>query len=65
MRNKYTPIIRKIASEYYQKYSNYGYEYDDFLQEAELAFYRALSSYNEDKNSLFYTFVNMFIENET
>ena len=61
MRNKYTPIIRKIASEYYQKYSNYGYEYDDFLQEAELAFYRALSSYNEDKNSLFYTFVNMCI----
>ena len=60
---KYTPIIRRIAYEYYQKYSNYGYEFDDFLQEAQLSFYQALSRYNEDKNTLFYTFINMCIRN--
>ncbi len=61
MMNKYTPIIKKIASDYYHKYSNYGYEYDDFLQEAQYSFYQALSSYNEEKNSLFYTYVVMCI----
>jgi RNA polymerase sigma factor (sigma-70 family) len=61
MMNKYTPIIRKIASEYYQKYSNFGYEFDDFLQEAQYSFYQALSTYNEEKNSLFYTYVVMLI----
>ena len=62
MMNKYTPIIKKIASDYYQKYSNFGYEYADFLQEAQYSFYQALSTYNEEKNSLFYTYVVMFIK---
>ena len=61
---KYIPIIRKIASEYYQKFSNYGFEYEDFLQEAQLAFYQALGKYDESKNVLFYTFVNMYIRNK-
>ena len=58
---KYIPIIRKIASEYYQKFLNYGFEYEDFLQEAQLAFYQALGKFDESKNVLFYTFVNMYI----
>ena len=59
--NKYLPIIRKISSEYYQKYAYFGYEYDDFYQEALLAFYQALANYNEEKNVLFYTFFNVCI----
>ena len=56
---KYLPIIKKIASNYYFKYSNYGYDYEDFLQESHLAFQRALRYFDESRNSLFYTFVTV------
>ena len=55
--NKYIPIIKNIAYRYYNSYSNYGYDQDDFIQEAYCAFLNAVSNYNEDKNTLFYTFV--------
>lgn len=54
--NKYMPIIRKIAYSYYKSYKTYGYELDDFIQEAYIAFQRAVSKYNSSKNVLFYTF---------
>lgn len=54
---KYNPIIRNIANEYYRKYSGYGYEFDDFLQEGYIAFQNALSKYDDTKDCLFYTFV--------
>lgn len=56
---KYLPILKKIASNYYLKYSNYGYDYEDFLQESHLAFQRALRYFDESRNSLFYTFVTV------
>ena len=62
MFDKYQPIIRKIAGNYYQKFSMYGYQYEDFVQEGMLAFYKALSSYDEQKDSLFYTFSTVCIE---
>ena len=54
---KYMPIIKNIAYHYYGCYSNYGYDQDDFLQEAYCAFLNALSHFNEKKDTLFYTFL--------
>jgi len=54
---KYSPILHSISREFYRKYSSYGYDYDDFFQESVISFYKALSSYDESKNNLFYNFV--------
>ena len=59
--NKYTPIIKSISNEYYQKYNSYGYDYDDFLQEANIAFYNAYLAFRESMDVLFYTFVTVCI----
>lgn len=53
---KYLPIIKSIANEFYQKYKNYGYDYDDFVQEGMIAFQKSIINYNESRNVLFYTF---------
>ena len=58
---KYQPILHNIAHEYYKKYSSYGYEYEDFYQEALISFYRALSHFDEGKDVLFYTFVTVCV----
>lgn len=58
---KYLPIIRRIAMDCYQGFQNYGYDYDDFLQEGYFAFQKALLSYHEEKDILFYTFASLCI----
>ena len=58
---KYEPLIKKLASEYYNNFSNYGYTYDDFYQEALISFQRSLSLYDENQDSLLYSFVNLCI----
>lgn len=55
--NKYLPIIKKISSEFYKKYSCYGFEFNDFLQEGYLGFQKALDYFDENKEALFYTFL--------
>ena len=40
-------------------YKYYGYEYADFLQEANFIFEKTLIKYDESKNCLFYTFINL------
>ena len=54
---KYSPIICNIASDIYKQFGQYGYDYDDFVQEAYIAFQNALISYDSTRNILFYTFV--------
>lgn len=54
---KYFPVICSIANEIYSSFNQYGYDYEDFVQEAYIAFHDALSSYDESRNILFYTFV--------
>ena len=54
---KYYPILVSIANEYYHKYKHYGCDYDDFLQEAYIAFFNSLVSFNENKNVLLYSYV--------
>ena len=59
--NKYIPIMKRLAYTYYNNYKNYGYDLDDFQQEAYIAFHSAVNSFNEGKDSLFYTFVILCI----
>jgi len=59
--NKYLPIIRKIAGDYYKRFDSFGYELDDFIQEGYLGFQKALASFDEKKDILFYTFVTLCI----
>lgn len=59
---KYLPVVKSIANEFYQKYGSYGYDYDDFVQEALIAFQKSIISYNENKNTLFYTFTTLCIK---
>lgn len=54
---KYQPVLRNLAKKSYRSFSHYGYEYEDFLQEANIAFQQAIRCYNESKSILFYTFV--------
>ena len=54
---KYAPVVGKIALNFYNNYKNYGYEYEDFYQEAMLAFDMAITKYDDSKETLFYTFL--------
>ena len=62
--DKYRPLIKKIASNFYRNYKNYGYEYDDFLQEGYLGFYKTLKNFNLNKSVLFYTFVSLCVNRQ-
>lgn len=62
--NKYNPLIRKIASNFYQNYSDYGYDYDDFVQEGYLGFYKAIRKFNVNKSVLLYTFVSLCVNRQ-
>lgn len=62
MFQKYQPLIHRITSVYFHKFSSYGYEFEDFLQEANMAFYRALCMYDEKKDNTFFTFVYLCIK---
>ncbi len=53
---KYQPVLNNIAHEYYQRFPHYGFDFDDFIQEANIAFQRSIIHYNEKKDSSFYTF---------
>ena len=57
---KYSPIISSIVNEFYSKYNNYGFEYDDFYQEAMYTFEKCIIKYDDSKDTLFYTFLKFF-----
>lgn len=61
MFDKYMPIVKNIASNFYLSYSNIGADYDDFLQEGMIALNKAINSYDENGGSLFYTYVTLCI----
>lgn len=58
---KYKPIVKNISKEFYDRYSDYGYDYDDFIQEGYVGFQNALNKYDSSKGALFYTFVELCI----
>ena len=59
---KYQPILKSISKDFYQRFKDYGYEYEDFLQEANVLFEKALINYKDNQNSLFYTFVDICVK---
>lgn len=62
MFEKYMPIVKNIASNYYLNYLNKGADYEDFLQEGMLALNKAINSYDENGGSLFYTYASLCIK---
>ena len=58
---KYKPIVKNISKDFYDRYSDYGYDYDDFIQEGYVGFQNALNKYDSSKGALFYTFVELCI----
>ena len=58
---KYQPIVKNISKGFYDRYSDYGYDYDDFIQEGYVGFQNALNKYDSSKGALFYTFVELCI----
>ena len=58
---KYQPLLRKISDEFYRQYNCYGCDYHDFLQEANIAFEKAIINYDDSKDSLFYSFVDLCV----
>ena len=58
---KYQPVIKSIAREFYKNFKYYGYEYEDFLQEAEFFFEKAIVQYDDNKGMLFYSFVDLCV----
>ena len=61
MFNKYMPIVKSIASNFFSSYPNIGAEYDDFLQEGMIALNKSINSYDENGGSLFYTYATLCI----
>lgn len=59
--DKYLPVIKNMANNYYTKLKGYNCDYDDFFQEAMIAFNTALHTYDERKNSMFYSYVILCI----
>ena len=58
---KYMPIVRKMASDFFQRFDSFGYDLDDFVQEGYLGFQKAVISFDENKDVLFYTFATLCI----
>lgn len=62
--DKYKPIVISIAKKYYEKMSYHCGELEDFIQEGYIGLDRAIKSFGEQKNVLFYTFSVVCIERQ-
>ena len=56
MLTKYMPIIRKVSSKYYELFKDNGADFDDFVQEGLIALNKAINSFDEKNDVLFYTY---------
>lgn len=61
---KYKPIIVSIANKYYMKMNYHCGDLDDFIQEGYIGLDRAIKSFGEQRNVLFYTFASVCIERQ-
>lgn len=59
MYEKYEPIIVNVARYYYLKSGYIGTDMNDLVQEGRIALYKAICCYNEDKDTIFYTYLNI------
>ena len=58
--DKYSPVVMSIAHKYYNSYRR-G-DMDDYIQEGFVGLNRAIDSYDESKNVLFYTYACICIK---
>ncbi|MDE5977425.1 MAG: sigma-70 family RNA polymerase sigma factor [Turicibacter sp.] len=56
---KYSPIIRKIASSYY----GVGFDHDDFFQEGRMAFIKSIDTFDETATASFYSYSMTCVRN--
>ncbi len=61
---KYRPVIISIAKKYYSKMNYHCGELEDFIQEGYIGLDRAIKSFGEYRNVLFYTFSVICIERQ-
>lgn len=61
---KYKPLLVSMAAKYYDKSDKTLHNVDDFLQEATIAFYSALSTYKSDGDVTFGLYAKICIRNK-
>ena len=59
---KYRPLILGIARKFYSSIKNNGCDFNDFVQEAMIAFSMAINTFDEKKDALFFTYAKTCIE---
>ena len=59
---KYEPLINSVANKMYSYCKNTGLELSDLLQEGRIGLSQAISTYKEEKDTLFYTYAKTCIE---
>lgn len=62
--DKYMPLIKKLAVKYYDKVKECGIEFEDFIQEGMIALNRAIMNYDENSDTLLYTYISVCIERQ-
>ncbi len=60
--DKYMPLIRNIAKKLYDENQNSGLDFNDLIQEGMIGFSKAINTYNEHKDTLFFTYARTCIE---
>jgi len=60
---QYKPLIESMSRSYYRKYSGELYSEEDFLQEASMALYSAVCSYNESDEVTFGLYAKICVRN--
>lgn len=59
---KYTPMINNLASKMIKHCNNNGIDYNDLCQEGYIGLNYAINHFNEEKNTVFFTYVKKCIE---
>ena len=59
---KYKPLIKSVAQKHYAKNNNKGLELSDLIQEGMVGLSYAISSYQDNKDTIFYTYAKTCIE---
>ena len=61
---KYQPIIISIAKKYFQNYNTKKIFLDDLIEEGYIGLSNAIKAFNENEDTLFYTFCSICIERQ-
>lgn len=62
--HKYEPFIKKKCMKWKCILDKLGIEMDDLKQEVSIVFFEAIKNFKEEKNTVFYTYLNTIIDNK-